>query len=74
MDPILDLTVLRSGMGGAEARGAAVLREPGDFGELRTTATFLTLWASPADLPPGAWLEGDLGVPGLLWSLAASET
>lgn len=67
MEPILDLTFFRSGMGmGAAASGAREpLSEPGDLGEDRTTATFLTLLISALD-------EGDLGVPGLLSPLWAS--
>lgn len=74
VEPILDLTFFRSGMGAAAAaRGAGerVFSEPGDLGVERTTATFFTLLASEADT---AWLAGDLGVPGLLCPLLASET
>ena len=44
VEPILDLTFFRSGMGGAGVRGAAgrPLMDPGDLGGVRTTATFLT--------------------------------
>lgn len=75
VEPILDLTFFRSGMGAAAAaaRGAGerVFSEPGDLGVERTTATFFTLLASEADT---AWLAGDLGVPGLLCPLLPSET
>lgn len=72
VEPILDLTFFRSGIGAAAARGAGerVFSEPGDFGVERTTATFFTLLASEAET---AWLVGDLGVPGLLCPLMASE-
>lgn len=70
VDPIFDLTFLRSGMGAAAASGArGLFREPGDLGEERTTATFFTLLTSAAAFPEGVWLEGDLGVPGLLCPL-----
>lgn len=66
VEPILDLTFFRSGMGGAAASGARELFiDPGDLGEERTTATFLTLLISALD-----W--GDLGVPGLLSPLWVS--
>lgn len=71
VEPILDRTFFRSGIGAAAARGGVrVFSEPGDLGVDRTTATFFTLLASAADR---AWLEGDLGVPGLLCPLLASE-
>lgn len=66
VEPILDLTFFRSGMGAAAASGAREpLSEPGDLGEERTTATFFTLLISALD-------EGDLGVPGLLSPLWVS--
>lgn len=68
VDPILDLMFFRSGMGAAAASGArGLFREPGDLGEERTTATFFTLLTSA--FPEVVWLEGDLGVPGLLCPL-----
>lgn len=71
VEPILDLTFFRSGIGAAAARGAGgrLFSEPGDLGVERTTATFFTLLASAAAF---AWLEGDFGVPGLLCPLWAS--
>lgn len=68
VEPILDLTFFRSGIGAAAAKGAGgrLFSEPGDLGVERTTATFFTLLASAAE---SAWLEGDLGVPGLLCPL-----
>lgn len=71
VEPILDLTPFRSGMGAAAARGAGgrPFSEPGDLGVERTTATFFTLLASAAAF---AWLAGDFGVPGLLCPLWAS--
>lgn len=72
VEPILDLTFFRSGMGAAASGAREVLSEPGDLGEERTTATFLTLLTSA--LAESAWLEGDFGVPGLLCPLWASET
>lgn len=73
VDPIFDLTLFRSGMGAAAASGArGLFREPGDLGEERTTATFFTLLTSAPPFPVGVWLEGDLGVPGLLCPLCAS--
>lgn len=69
VDPILDLTFFRSGMGAAAAAsgtGERVFSEPGDLGFERTTATFFTLLASAAAF---AWLAGDFGVPGLLCPL-----
>lgn len=59
VEPIFDLTFFRSGMGATGAMG--VRRDPGDFGGVRTTATFFT-WC------PGVLerLDGDLGVAGLL--------
>lgn len=73
VDPIFDLTLFRSGMVAAAAAAASggrgLFREPGDLGEERTTATFFTLLTSAAAFPEGVWLEGDLGVPGLLWPL-----
>ena len=44
VEPIFDLMFFRSGMGAAAARGAGgrFLREPGDLGVERTTATFFT--------------------------------
>lgn len=65
VEPILDLTFFRSGMGAAASGARELLSEPGDLGEERTTATFLTLLISALD-------EGDLGVPGLLSPLWAS--
>lgn len=75
VEPILDLTFFRSGMGAAAARGAGgrPFSEPGDLGVERTTATFFTLLASAATFTDCAWLEGDLGVPGLLCPLWAPE-
>lgn len=70
VEPILDLTFFRSGMGAAASGAREVLSEPGDLGEERTTATFLTLLTSA--LAESAWLEGDFGVPGLLCPLWAS--
>lgn len=66
VEPILDLTFFRSGMGatGATAMGARDLREPGDLGGVRTTATFFTCCPGVLDL-----LAGDLGVAGLLQPL-----
>lgn len=74
VEPILDLTFFRSGMGAAAAaRGAReVFSEPGDLGEERTTATFFTLLTSAPPFVESAWLEGDFGVPGLLCPLWAS--
>lgn len=71
VEPILDLTCFRSGMGAAAARGAGerVFSEPGDLGVERTTATFFTLLASAAAFADSAWLAGDFGVPGLLCPL-----
>lgn len=71
VEPILERTCFRSGMGAAAARGAGgrLFSEPGDLGEERTTATFFTLLASAAALAASAWLAGDLGVPGLLCPL-----
>lgn len=75
VEPILDLTFFRSGIGAAAVRGAGerLLSEPGDLGVERTTATFFTLLASAADFPEAAWLAGDFGVPGLLCPLWASR-
>lgn len=42
MEPILDLMFFRSGMGATGAIGARDLKEPGDLGGVRTTATFFT--------------------------------
>ncbi len=71
VEPILDLTFFRSGIGAAAARGGVRLFiDPGDLGVERTTATFFTLLASAAAF---AWLEGDFGVPGLLCPLWASS-
>lgn len=61
----MDLTPFRSGMGAAASGARELLREPGDLGEERTTATFFTLLISALD-------EGDLGVPGLLSPLWVS--
>lgn len=73
VEPILDLTPFRSGIGAAAARGAReFFSEPGDLGEERTTATFFTLLTSAAAFAESAWLEGDFGVPGLLCPLWAS--
>lgn len=74
VEPILDLTFFRSGMGAAAASGAGgrLFSEPGDLGVERTTATFFTLLASAAALAARAWLVGDFGVPGLLCPLWAS--
>lgn len=72
VDPIFDLMFFRSGMGAAAASGArGFFREPGDLGEERTTATFFTLLTSAPAFPVGVWLEGDLGVPGLLCPLCS---
>ena len=62
VEPILDLTLFRSGIGAAAAKGAGerLFSEPGDFGVERTTAIFFTLLASAA---ASAWLAGDLGLP-----------
>ena len=68
VEPILDLTPLRSGSGAAAARGAGerFLSEPGDLGVERITATFLiSLPVEAGDLVPRALLAGDLGSPGL---------
>ncbi len=42
VEPILDLMFFRSGMGATGAIGARDLKEPGDLGGVRTTATFFT--------------------------------
>lgn len=74
VEPILDLTCFRSGIGAAAARGGVRLFiDPGDLGVERTTATFFTLLASAAAFAESAWLEGDFGVPGLLCPLWASS-
>ena len=75
VEPILDLTFFRSGKGAAAVRGAGarLLREPGDLGGVRTTATFFTWFVATAKGFPGrVLLEGDLGVPGLLCPLVLS--
>ena len=54
----------RSGIGATGAMGARDLRDPGDLGGVRTTATFFT--CCPGVL---ARLAGDLGVAGLLQPL-----
>lgn len=64
VEPILDLTFFRSGKGATGAMGARDLREPGDLGGVRTTATFFT--CCPGVLQR---LAGDFGVAGLLQPL-----
>lgn len=64
VEPILDLTFFRSGKGATGVMGARDLTEPGDFGGVRTTATFFT--CCPGVLQR---LAGDFGVAGLLQPL-----
>lgn len=75
VEPILDLTPLRSGRGapaGVRGAGGRPLSEPGDLGVERITATFLiSLPVDAGDLVPSDLLAGDLGVPGLVCPLAS---
>lgn len=48
VDPILDLTFFRSGMGAATGARRA-LPAAGDFGGVRTTATFFMSLVDPED-------------------------
>lgn len=66
VEPILDLTFFRSGMGAA-AGGTRVLAEAGDLGGVRTTATFLgSLAGGVGREGVRERLPGVPGEPGLL--------
>lgn len=66
MEPILDLTFFRSGMGAVDVC-RRLLAEAGDFGGVRTTATFLgSLFGGVGREGVRERLPGVPGEPGLL--------